>query len=105
MKVKILSGNILADYKKVGKGAVIDLADSIAERFIKAGLVESIKTEESTPEPLIIKLNDKDVDLNKLTVKNLIDISESNNLGITQVDGEVKAVLAKRVFNAYNSKG
>lgn len=42
MKVKVLTTNIMIDYKKVEKGEIIDLSDKIAKQFINANLVEAV---------------------------------------------------------------
>ncbi|OCG59779.1 hypothetical protein A9G41_11985 [Gilliamella sp. Nev5-1] len=66
-------------------------------------VIEDIKI--TPPETLLIlKIEDKDVDLSKLTVDGLKEFVEANNLDVTQEKGEVKADFAKRIYSVALAK-
>ncbi len=71
----------MVDYKKVEKGRVIDLSKDIAERFIKAELVESIvETTKEKVEPLIVIVDGKEFNLANKTGKNLAEFATQYKL-------------------------
>lgn len=81
MKVKVLTANIMVDYKKVEKGQVIELPKDTAERFIKAGLVESINTTtEEEVKPLIVIVDGKEFDLAGKSGKDLAEFATQHKL-------------------------
>lgn len=104
MKVKVLSDNLMVDYKKVVVDAEINLPDEVACRFIKAGLVESIEVKKDETVALIVKIDDKDVDLNKLTVAELESFVTVNSLEIIKNEDEKKAAFAKHIYDAFAAK-
>lgn len=101
MKVKILTANIMVDYKKVEKGQVIDLSKDIAERFIKAGLVESIvDTTKEKVEPLIVIVDGKEFNLANKSGKILAEFATQYKLE-GQRTGETVREFAERLKTEY----
>lgn len=103
MKIKILTNNIMIDYKKVDKGTVIDVSDLIAKRYVDIGQAEMLDKANNI-EPLKVLVNGAEVDLNTLTIKELAELSVTLNLDVNQESKESKANFAKRIFDEINNK-
>lgn len=70
------------------------------------GRVIAIESTQKTSEQgsLILKIEDKDVDISKLNLDGLKAFVAANNLDLTQEKGELKADFAKRVYDAALAK-
>lgn len=103
MKVKVLTTNIMVDYKKVEKGQVIDLSNDAAERFIKAELVESIvEPAKEKSEPIIVIVDEKEFNLANKSGKTLAEFAAQYKLE-GQRKGETVREFAERLKAEYEA--
>ena len=103
MKVKVLTTNIMVDYKKVEKGQVIDLSKDAAERFIKAELVESIvEPAKEKSEPIIVIVDEKEFNLANKSGKTLAEFAAQYKLE-EQRKGETVREFAERLKAEYEA--
>lgn len=93
----------MVDYKKVEKGQVIDLSKDTAERFIQAGLVESIvKTTTEEVKPLIVIVDEKEFNLANKSGKDLAEFATEHKLE-GQRAGEKVREFAERLKAEYEA--
>lgn len=108
MKVKVLSANIMVDYKKINLGQVIDLPDNTAKQFIKDALVELVdksndESNEKKVDPIIIIVNGEEVNLANMSGKELAEFAKQHEL-TPQQSKETVPNFAKRLKQEFEAK-